>query len=95
MTGDSYKSYETALFASADYGFDLLLSMFRERVAAGEYLTTPEIGKKVGEYLKNAALTAAQEGYTDDPVGDVYGYAIIYCATAIQRLLAAPSEDKR
>jgi len=28
------------LFASADYGFDLLLSMFRERVAAGEHPTT-------------------------------------------------------
>jgi hypothetical protein len=90
MTDDSYDAYEAAaLFAGADYGFDLLLSMFRERVAAGEYLTTPEIGKTVGEYLHTSARIAAQEGYTDDPVGDVYCYAIIHCATAIARLIAA------
>jgi hypothetical protein len=85
----STPDYEAMLFASADYGFDLLLSMFRERVAAGEHPTTPEISAKVSEYLRTTALMAAQEGYTDEPVGDVFGgYAIIHCATAIQRLIA-------
>jgi hypothetical protein len=81
--------YETMLFASADYGFDLLLSAFRERVAAGEYLTTPQIGKNMAEFFRTAARLAAEKGYTDHPVNDVYGYAVIYCATAIQRLIAA------
>jgi hypothetical protein len=84
-------SYETALFANADYGFDLLMSGFRERVAAGEYLTTPQIGKNMAEFFRTAAQLAAEKGYTDDPVGDAYGYAIIHCATAIQRLIVASS----
>jgi hypothetical protein len=89
---DDYEAYEAALFAGADDSFDLLLNALRERAAAGEPLTTPQIGVKIGQFLNASARIAAQEGYTDDPVRDVHGYAIIYCATAIQRLLANGDE---